>query len=240
MKKLKYIITSILILNLCNHQAYSKFITFTDFESIKKKSLYRVLLLPSLLTAMGCIQKDTLQKTIKNHPITSSLLCYVIGNYLIDSYYEYKKINSILSILQSSEKINGYLLCAIMLKKDSRLSKNNLNITANQVIAEKIHAYSGFYINEIQAITAQFNKKALQYLDKFDPLHFDFQFTDLENILSKENFTLHEIIHLFRKDPELYEELLALEKDANADIDKILQKIGLRIKDEIQLLLKII
>jgi hypothetical protein len=240
MKKLKYIITSILILNLFNHHAHTEFITFTDFESIKTKSFNRVILLPSLLAATSYMHKNKLEETIKNYPVTSCLLCYMIGNYLVDSYYEYKKINLILNILQSSEKINGYLLCAMMLKKDTRLSKNNLNIMANQVISEKIHKYSGFYINEIQEITAQFNKRALTYLNKFDALHFDFQFADLEKILSKDNFTLHEIIHLFQKDPELYEELLTLEKNENADIERMLEKIGLRIKDEIQLLLKII
>lgn len=240
MKKLKYIITSILILNLSNNHTHTESITLTDFESIKKKSFYRVILLSSLLGAINYIHKNKLRETIKDYPITSCLLCYMIGNYLIDSYYEYKKINLILNILQSSERINGYLLCAMMLKKDTRLSKNNINVTGNHVISEKIHKYSGFYINEIQEITAEFNKKALTYLNKFDALHFDFQFADLEKILSKDNFTLHEIIHLFQKDPELYEELLALEKNEDTDIEKILEKIGLRIKDEIQLLLKII
>jgi hypothetical protein len=238
MKKLKYIITSILFLNLFNHHTHAEFIVFTDFESIKTKSFYRVILLPSLLGITTYIHKNKLQETIKNYPVTSCLFLYMIGNYLIDSFYEYKKINSILNILQSSEKINGYLLCAMMLKKDTYLSKNNQNIIENQVISEKIHKYSGFYINEIEEITAQFNKKALEYLNKFDVIHFDFQFTDLENIIVKENITIDQIMPLFQTDPELYTELLALQKDENADIDKILQKIGLKIKNEIQLILK--
>ncbi len=238
MKKLKYIIISILILNLFNHQTHTEFIAFTDFESIKTKSFYRVMLLPSLLAITTLIHKNKLQETVKSYPLTSCLLCYIIGNCLLDSFYEYKKINSILNILQSSEKINGYLLCAIMLRKNKYLFKNNPDILTNQIISEKIHEYSGFSINEIEEITTQFNKKALEYLNKFDVIHFDFQLSDLENIIGKENITIDQIIPLFQADSELYQELLVLQKDEDADIDKILQKIGLKIKNEIQLLLK--
>lgn len=237
MKKSKYIIISILILNLFNSKTNTEFIKLADFEIIQKKSLYRIALLPSLLCLTAYLSHNKLTDNIKNHPCTSALFLYLIGNYLIDSYYQYQKIKSVLDILKSSEKINTYLLCAILLKKDKHLFKNNPQ-TIQQIISEKIDEHDDLHIIEIEEFIANINKKALKYLNKFDAIHFEFQFNDLATLLLKENFTLDQIVNLFEKDPEIHQELILLQNNQNINTSKILEKLNSKIKYEIQLLLE--
>ncbi len=237
MKKLKYVSMSILILNLFNYQIHTKFITSKDFQTIQKKSFNRIIFASSLLCLNIYLYKDTLLESIQLYPVTSFVLLYLMANYIIDSYYAFKKINSILTILKSSENINKYLLCALLLNKNKYFYKNS-NAPIHEHINEKIHEYSGFYIHEIEKITTAFNTKALEYFNKFDIGHFDFQFTELKNMLNQQNLSLHQIIPLFQEEAEIYKDLIYLENNTDVDIDIILQKIGSKIKNEIQLLLK--
>jgi len=237
MKKSKYIIISMLTINLSHVDIYADVIKFTNFEAIEKKSFYRVVFLPALLGITAYLNKDTFIKKITLYPSSTCLLSYFIGSLLLDNYYQYKKINEILDILKRSEKINHYLLCAILLKNKSLRFKNNYP-DVNQFIDEKIYEYSGFNIIEIEEFTSHINKKALDYLNKFDAIHFEFQLNDLANILVKENFSLNELISLFKNEPDIYQELLALQNNQSANIEKIIQTLGFKIKDEIQKLLE--
>jgi len=237
MKKSKYIIISMLIINLSNVDIYADVIKFTNFEAIEKKSLYRVILLPTVLALTAYLNKDSFIKKIVHYPSSTCLLSYVVGSILLDNYYQYKKINEILDILKRSEKINHYLLCAILLKNKSLLFKNN-HPDINQFIDQKIYEYSGFNIIEIEEFTSHINKKALDYLNKFDAIHFDFQLNNLANILLKENFSLDEVICLFKNEPDICNELLCLQNNQTANIEKTIQTLSLKIKDEIQKLLE--
>ncbi|MBI2344500.1 hypothetical protein HYV10_00310 [Candidatus Dependentiae bacterium] len=237
MKEYKYSIISALILILLNSNIQTELITLTNFEAIQKKSLFRIILLPSLFAITAYINTNKLMETLYSYPVTSCLLLYTIGQCVMDNYHQYKKINAMLDILRSSEKINRYLLCALLLKNSKQQFKNNPQVI-DKIISEKIHEHSGFHIIEIEEFITNMHKKALAYLNKFDAIHFDFQLNDLTSFLLKEDFTLQEIIYLFKTDPEIYKELLLLQQNENLDISAILQKLGFKIKYEIQILLE--
>ncbi|MBP9765386.1 hypothetical protein KBD08_03560 [Candidatus Babeliales bacterium] len=223
--KLHLILISTLVLT-CSSTLFSKNERFScsplaiDIAEQQQVAHWRIALLTTLMSTVGYVHKDNIVAFIQHHPLWFTLIGYVAGNYLIDTYGQYTKCKNIVCILNASHFINHYMLCIFAIKNSLKNKSTTFN---EQDFLQTFTTATGYDFSIIDKTCSEFLQNSMHIIETFKPqvynMHEQMYWTVQDTI------TIESLMNTVQKNHFLYTTLKKCEENIqehNQDALKII------------------
>lgn len=202
---------------------YNVIPTLNDINLQKRLSLYRILIIPTIIAATLYFNKENFIRNITEYPIHFLAISYLIGNYVIDTFSKYRQLNQSLQFFIFSQTMSRYMLCIhAILNTMKQLSIAKNDSFNQQAFLATIIQSTGHSLDDLERFNCELLNSSATSIHN---VCIDISPSYLEEktyILFKEKITIERMIVMSKNDPILYPILVQFYSDPEKEYESII------------------